>query len=914
VGEAHSSAFGDQLRRYRRATGLSQEALAQRAGLSIDAIASLERGRRSAPHADTLRRLVQALELDAEDRDRFVQAAEPGSPRSGRDAPVIPRNLPVSLSSFVGRVEAVADLRRLLATRPPGTRLLTLSGPGGIGKTRLALETARSLVEEPPPDAPAEALADGVWLADLSALDDPSAVPTVVAAATQASTTASPSVLAALIRALAERRLLLVLDNCEHLIDACARLADALLRGCPNVVILATSREALAIPGELVYPVARLSLVEPGVDPARTSAATPGPDDVLASEAGRLFVERASAVRPEFRLTADNASAIAELCRQLDGIPLAIELAAARASAFDVHTILARLSDRFVLLRGGNRLAVPRHQTLRALVQWSYDLLSAPEQRLFARLAVFAGGWDLAAVEAVTSSEASGGASTVELLARLVDKSLVTRTADRRGRPRYVLLETLRQFAAQPLEASGELAWLQQRHASYYLALLEWIEPQIEGSRQAEHLDRLEQDIDNLRTALDRCVAIDDAAPALNVAWCLAVLAWLRGYLEEVDGRLTTLLGLPSACAAPASVRARAIVASGYVAFYRGQLERAHGLLERGLNIFRELGAPREIGQALVWFGLILDAEEDPEQARRCFGEALRIFRDTGDVFWTARAATNLGRCLGRLGQVSSAIPLLQEALALRRQLDDRRGVANTLHHLADAQERRGELLQARELAGEALAIARAVGDRFVTVRALIGLGRVAFGLDDLALAANTLEQALGLARSDGFGHELAEVAVLLGLIARDAGDSARATRLADEGLTWARRLSRRAEAARALLVLGSIAREQARPTQAEAYFRDSVALYQQVADRPGVAVALAGLASVLADAERAAYLAGAARAVLDRSGADTWTIERHELVRAVAGVPPPAAETPAWSSGRAAPLDEVVATASGWV
>ena len=434
-------------------------------------------------------------------------------------------------------------------------------------------------------------------------------------------------------------------------------------------------------------------------------------------------------------------------------------------------------------------------------------------------------------------------------------------------------------------------------------------EPHIEGPRQAEQLQLLEQNIDNLRAALDWCVAADEAEPALRGSWCLAVLAWLRGYLEEVDGRLTALLELPSAGAAPAEVRARALVAAGYVAFYRGQLERAHRLVDNELELFRDLHRPREIGQALIWIGLIVDAETHPAQARHHFVEALQIFRDIGDAFWTARAATNLGRCLGRQGDRAGAIPLIQEALALRRQLGDRRGVANTLHHLADALEGGGDFPQARSLAEEALSIAQAVGDRFVTVRAFIGLGRAAYALNDLSQARSYLEQAMAVARRDGFGHEVAEVAVLLGLIARDGGDCVRARQLADEGLSLARQHARRAEAASALFLLGTLAQVERQPSRALACLRGSLVQYQQVPDETGSALALASMASLLEVGTRAARLAGAAEAVLD-SQPSTWSIERSELSRILADMPEVRDDAEAWVSGRAAPFDHVVAEA----
>ena len=481
---AEAASFGQLLREYRRTAGLTQEALAQRTNLSVDAIAGLERGRRSAPHVDTLRRLVEGLELTPSQRDELLHAADPIS-RPSAATREIRSNVPAALSSFVGRAHALAALRQLLTGQAPRTRLLTLVGPGGIGKTRLALEVARSLLDK----AAMEWFPDGVWLADLSGLDDPALITGEVAAAIEIDGASAGLTLDGLGRFLSTRRLLLILDNCEHLVDGCARLVDALLRAGPELTVLATSREALGGPSEVVWPVTPLSVGDA--------------EHRLANETGQLFVERACAVLPEFQITSEDFDAVSELCRQLDGIPLAIELAAARIGALDLRTLVRGLAERFVVLRNANRLAPARHQTLDALVQWSYDLLLPEEQQLFSKLAVFAGGWDIDAAIAIASNGQLAPAAVVDLHSRLLSKSLVTRVHDREGAARYVLLQPLREFALQLLRSNDQLAPVRERHAGYYLGWLQHRQASVEGPLQVETLRQIEQEIDNVRAALD---------------------------------------------------------------------------------------------------------------------------------------------------------------------------------------------------------------------------------------------------------------------------------------------------------------------------------------------------------------------------------------------------------------------------
>lgn len=441
--------FGALLRRFRLAAGLSQEQLAERAGLSRRGISDLERGARGRPYPNTVRRLAEALDLDGTARAQLqaVRASKTGWLSSGRP-------LPVPLSSFVGRQHELSDVRRLLET----ARLLTLTGAGGIGKTRLALEVARALDQE--------ASSLQVALVELAALNDPAMVPSNIARALGVLEQPARPLLDTLADAVGARRLLLVLDNCEHLVEACAKTAEMLVRGCAALRILATSRQPLGVLGEVVWRVPSLAL--PWPSRATTIA------EVGRSEAARLFIERAQAALPGFTATVQNAPAIAQICHRLDGIPLAIELAAARIPALGVEQIAARLDDRLRLLAGRSRTGLPRQQTLRGTLDWSYHLLDESERILFRRLAVFSGGWTLEAAEAVCASEAPDlqREDVPELLVELVDKSLVV-AEDLGGEMRYRLLETTRQYALEKLGSAGEDARVRRRHLYWFRGLAE---------------------------------------------------------------------------------------------------------------------------------------------------------------------------------------------------------------------------------------------------------------------------------------------------------------------------------------------------------------------------------------------------------------------------------------------------------
>ncbi|MGH2405099.1 MAG: ATP-binding protein, partial [bacterium] len=494
----------------------------------------------------------------------------------------LPNNLPIQLTSLVGREWELAEVNRLLPTTP----LLTLTGSGGCGKTRLALQVAADVLEE---------YAEGIWFTDLAPISDPALVPQTVASVLSVHEQPGRSILAALTDYLMPKQLLLVLDNCEHLLAACARLSDALLRACPRLRILATSREGVGIAGELTYRVPSLSVPD-----LRNPSALNG---LVQFGAVRLFVERATFAAPAFRLTPQKALTVAQICARLDGIPLAIELAAVRVKAMGVEQIASRLDDRFHLLTGGSRTALPRQQTLRGAIDWSYDLLPKPEAVLLGRLAVFAGGFRLEAVEAVCAGDGVSADDVIELLTHLVEKSLVI-TEEQDGEEWYRLLETIRQYGLGKLRDAGEEPVLRRRHRDWYLELAERGEIGMQGADQRAWLDRVEREHDNFRAALEWSKSEGGSAEErLRLAGALWFFWFLRGYLSE--GREWLEGALSAGSGASASARVRALNGAGLLAWRQGDDARAAALGEEGLALCREVDYKLGIGYSLHTLGVV---------------------------------------------------------------------------------------------------------------------------------------------------------------------------------------------------------------------------------------------------------------------------------------------------------------------
>jgi predicted ATPase/class 3 adenylate cyclase len=535
--------FGTTVNRAARIMSIAQGGQVLLSAAVADAIAE------HLPTDVTLRDLGAVRLRSLSTPERLYQVVDP---RLRQDFPALrslvetPNNLPRQVTSFVGRERSLHEVKTLLT----GARLLTLCGMGGLGKTRLSLEVAADVMN---------GYADGVWFVELAPVSDARLVPQVVASALGVAEETGRAILDALVNFVKDRQLLLVLDNCEHLLDACATLAKQLLRAGARVSILASSREHLHVAGETVFTVPALALPDP------RDAVTV--DALARYDAVRLFVDRARAIQPAFALTPQNAKAVADICQRLDGIPLALELAAARVSSMSVAMIAQRIGDRFRLLTRGDRTALPRQQTLRALIDWSYDLLDARDKTLLARVAVFAGGFDAAAAEAVCADDAIDADSVIDLLSELVEKSLLELDA---GGERYRLLETVRQYAREKLDAVGETSNVQSRHLDYFMAFAERVRPQLWGPEQGLWLARLDLDRENLLAASVHC----DHAPrgaerGLRLVFALQ-LYWLPRGLIELGYRLTVEALARNGAQVRDLNRSGALYAASQLAYFMG--------------------------------------------------------------------------------------------------------------------------------------------------------------------------------------------------------------------------------------------------------------------------------------------------------------------------------------------------------
>jgi len=880
------AAFGVLLKRYRVAAGLSQEALAERARLSVRAVSAYERGERQAPYRDSVALLVQALGLSPEEA-ATLEAAVPrrrgpeATPSADDTAASItrppetpPTNLPMQLTSFVGRRNELAEVLGLLDQ----SRLLTLIGAGGAGKSRLALQAAGAVPDRYP---------DGVWLVELAPLTDAAAVPRAVAAALGLGEDSDAHPVARLQRTVRGRALLLVLDNCEHLLDACAGLADALLRAGPRLRILATSREALGIAGENSWRVPSLALP----DDARPAS----PDALLASEAVQLFVERARAALPSFALTARNARAVAQVCRRLDGMPLAIELAAARVRGLAVDQLAARLDQRFQLLTGGSRTALARQQTLRATVDWSYGLLDPDERRLFDQLSVFAGGFTLEGAEAVCAGDGPA-AEVLDVLLRLVDKSLVATEEGEDGELRYRLLETLRAYGQERLASGGSTAALQARHARYYLVLAERAERGMRGPEMTRWLDRLDSEYANLTAALDWSLSAagppgdldpGDAAIGLRLAGALWLFWFLRGHrwtgLQWLERALG---GVPE----PPPARAKALRNAGFLGHEVGASGRTLALLEEGLTLSRLVDEPADLAETLCEAGGYLRGEQvgfdighrgDYERGSALLAEGMALARAVGDpwrVMWSL--LWDVGTIdLHRAEERERVRAAVEEGLRLARVLGSPLEVAFMQRTLGCMALAEGDHTRARAAFSASLAATRALGDRGGIAADLKHLADTARAAGDLDGARAGYEESLALYRELDFDRE------------------------------WQ---------AGVLCRLGQLALEQGDLPRARAHLRESLRVAHALAERgaPQVAPALEALAGVAADegrAERALRLAAAAAELRARLRLQPWPIEQEALARRLAparrALSEPARET-AWLEGQSLSLDQAIAHA----
>lgn len=906
-----AASFAHLLKQVRTAKCLTQEELAERAGLSTRTISDLERGIKQHPYSHTIRHLAKALDLDEVQAASFRRAARGAgktAPGHGDPATAIRGSvsLPLQPTSFIGRQQEVEEIKTLLDRDE--VRLLTLTGPGGVGKTRLAVRIAKEV---------APRFSDGVIFVSLASLADPGLVPATIAGALDVREEGGQPILETLLEHLRPRQLLLVLDNFEHLLPA-GEVISRLLASCPQLTLMVTSRAVLHLSAEHEYPVPPLAVP--------LSEHLPELGALFRYDAVRLFVQRAQAIKPGFDLTTQNAAAIAEICSRLDGLPLAVELAAARTRLFLPQALLGRLENRLEVLTGRARDVPARQQTLRATLDWSYELLSDGEQMLFCCLAVFVGDCTAEAAEAVCGEAGDWQCEVLPGLESLVDQSLLAVIDQPDGEPRFHMLETVREYALEQLAARRGTEEVRRRHAEVFLQLAEHAEREGAAGDHAVWLARLEQENDNLRAALAWSLRQEGAGEiALRLA---AALVWFWSERRSVsEGRrwLEQVLALAvSSHLAESCPRAWAQAASGI-----GQLARWHGDFatartfgEQAVAIWRTLDDPRRLVSALRLLHWLMLRQGDHLQARSLLDELVDLSRDASDAETTIHTLRALARTEGQRGNLTVARSRLEEALALSRQNGQTFGEVWTLCSLAEVAWAQGDTAGQRRFHDTALARARALTDPADRADVLGTLAWISMRLGEYEQAADLNMERLTLVRNQGRGAEdwysSAWALNHLGDVARCQGDEERAVSLYEQSLTEFRQHGQRQGVAAVLHNLGHMALLQGDIGRARSLFLESLSLFRELDFAWSIADCVMGLAAVVGQeghTRQAALLYGAAEAAhegIDASGmlidpANKLTWERE--IAAVRREVEEAAWEEAWSAGRAMSIDQALAS-----
>jgi predicted ATPase/transcriptional regulator with XRE-family HTH domain len=857
-----SQSFGDLLRRHRLAAGLTQEELAARAGLSVRGLSDLERGARLTPRRETVQLLCEALPLSESERVQLEAAARQRRLRhpSLKTFEIRPSNLPVQWTPLIGREREVAAVQHLLSRE--GVRLVTLTGPGGTGKTRLGVQVAAELTDRFP---------DGVHFVNLAPISDHAFVISAIAQTLGHREVADQSLLEHLKGKLQEQQVLLLLDNVEQVVRAAPQFVD-LLAACPGLKLLVTSRAALHVSAEHLFPVPSLALPD--------LAQLPKQEDLEQYAAVSLFVQRAQAVKPDFQLTSTNAHTIAEICVRLDGLPLAIELAAVRIRLFPPHALLSRLSHRLQVLTGGSQTLPARQQTLRNTIKWSYDLLNKQEQLLYRKLSIFVGGCTLDAAEALCGTR-SEGSTVLDGVASLIERSLLHQVEQAWGEPRFAMLETIREYGLELLATTGELESDRKEHARYFLTLAEQAQLELHGPNQTAQLELLEQEHDNLRAALEWTLeegADERMRERSELALQLSVALWefwrINGYYQE--GRMFLERALAQSQGEKSSLRAKALRAAADLAIWQGDHVGVDMLAQQSLALYRELGDNHGIVNCLFLLG---------------------------GIAW-------------RRGKIVEALNLYEERVQILREIGEQWEVGQALYYLADLASIHGEYERSQSLFEEALFLFRNIGNELWAGGTLVHSAVwLHFSLGNIATIRQRLQEGQALITKVGNRHWSAECSWLTALLALSEGEVARASSLTRESLASYREIGDPWYVALMLHTLGRVEAKRGEMTTAYSLFQESIALSQEQGEQFIIPLNLEGLAGVLTslgECRSAAQLWGAAQALREGIDSPLPPFDHVDYAQKVATSRTACGEQDfdgAWQKGRTMTLEQTLAS-----
>ncbi|MFL5696871.1 MAG: tetratricopeptide repeat protein [Ktedonobacteraceae bacterium] len=796
-----------RLREAREQRGLAHKDVADFIGLpDSHTVGRWERGE-SFPQPHYRQKLIHLFGKSAKElglvKARFDEhtqqpEAPPGLSES-RQTPEYIWKVPHPFSSFIGREQDIVTVSDLL--KQTGVHLVTLLGPGGVGKTRLSIQIANTMREY---------FIGGVCFVSLASINDPILVLPTVVQALGMQEGGSQSIIERIKSVLRDTPFLFVLDNFEQVVTA-APLLEELLTACPGLKVLVTSRTVLHLHAEHEYPIA--PLVTP--DPVQLTA----PESLIQYPAIALFVQRAQTILPTFQLTQSNAQAVAKICMRLDGLPLAIELAAARIKLFPPQAVLAQLAKDFQLLKSDLRNMPARQKTLYNTIKWSYDLLDEQEQWFFRHLSIFPGGCTLDAAEAILRNEQTS--DMLNTIASLLDKSLLQQVEQDGEMPRFVMLETVREYGLYYLQTHGELEESLEAHASYYLALVELARPHFNGAQQVQWLARLEQEKENLRAALTWLIQRKETERALRFCEAFGKFCGLRGYWGEEQYWLKTVLALPWSLEARA-IRARVLRRAGHLAYRLRDLVLARCLLEESVALSRVQDDKQNLAGALVGLGWVLYRQNDITTASTLLLESVAAARVSGDRWALANALESLGRLAHFQGQTAEARQLLQESVKLSRELGDKESLARFLTTLVSIELAQNHTPQAAALAQESFALAQELGTKPLIALVLDSLGEVALASGEYERAAQCFEERIMLAHELGDRPTIAMKRLDLGEIALAKGDLTRAITYIEESLRFFREQDDITNIAAALQVLGDIKRMQGNLTEATALYNEA--------------------------------------------------------------------------------------------